>query len=118
MIETQRGFAKWELADYIVIKGGAEVKSSTPGQEETIAETMDKKGEVIGRWVVKWGENGEGKCQQIGKVVRCVHIAHLNSILKCIPRATGTLTCMKNCCINSIRKLFAAYLPLEHNQVR
>lgn len=73
LIETQRGFAKWELADYLVIppnKDGIEVKNNIPGQEETIAETMDKKGELIGRWVVKWGENGEGKCHQVGSVIR------------------------------------------------
>jgi hypothetical protein len=45
-------------------------KSITPGNEETVAETADKDGNVIGRWVVTWGENGEGVCREVGHVVR------------------------------------------------
>lgn len=41
-----------------------------PGQEETVAETRDKDGNLLGRWVVTWGENGEGTCREIGSVVR------------------------------------------------
>lgn len=49
-----------------------------PGQEETIAETMNQKGEIIGRWVVKWKENGVGVCHQAGRVVRQVSGIILN----------------------------------------
>lgn len=54
-------------------------KSMIPGQEETVAETMDKNGRVLGRWVVTWGEGGEGICHQVGSVIRyglilCLHL--------------------------------------------
>ena len=42
-----------------------------PGLEETVAETRDQNGTIIGRWVVQWGENGQGTCHQVGRVVRC-----------------------------------------------
>jgi hypothetical protein len=45
-------------------------KRVQPGQEETVAETRDKDGNILGRWVVTWGENGEGTCREIGHVVR------------------------------------------------
>jgi hypothetical protein len=45
-------------------------KRVQPGQEETVAETRDKDGNTLGRWVVTWGENGEGTCREIGHVVR------------------------------------------------
>jgi hypothetical protein len=70
-VETRRPFAKWELADKITLSDN---KSVTPGQEETVAETLDKDGKVIGRWVVAWGEGGEGTCHQVGKVNRYVLI--------------------------------------------
>jgi hypothetical protein len=62
IVETRRPFAKWELAE-----GERQVK---PGQEETIAETRDKDGNPLGRWVVTWGENDEGTCRELGNVVR------------------------------------------------
>jgi hypothetical protein len=40
------------------------------GSEETVAETRDEKGEVIGRWIVTWGEGGEGTCRESGKVLK------------------------------------------------
>jgi hypothetical protein len=66
-VETKRAFAKWELAESLVLPAS---KSITPGNEETVAETADKDGNVIGRWVVTWGENGEGVCREVGHVVR------------------------------------------------
>lgn len=70
LVETSRPFAKWELADSIVLSTAANTKTPLLGQEETVAETMDKTGKVLGRWVVKWGENGEGTCREVGSVIR------------------------------------------------
>ncbi|KAG6855742.1 hypothetical protein H0H87_011352 [Tephrocybe sp. NHM501043] len=67
LIETRRAFAKWELADKMILSGD---KAAEPGTEETVAETSDKEGNITGRWVVKWGENGEGTCHEVGKVIR------------------------------------------------
>lgn len=65
--------AKWELADSIVVSPNKQELAARPlpGVEETVAETRDKNGTIIGRWVVKWGENGQGTCHQVGRVVRC-----------------------------------------------
>ena len=69
MIETHRPLAKWELAREITLN--AESKAHpVPGQQETIAETMNQKGEIIGRWIVEWKENGVGVCHQVGHVIR------------------------------------------------
>ncbi|KAG6850870.1 hypothetical protein H0H93_007488 [Arthromyces matolae] len=67
LIETRRAFAKWELADKMVLSGD---KTPVPGTEETIAETTDKDGNILGHWVVKWGEGGEGTCHEVGKIIR------------------------------------------------
>ncbi|KXN87462.1 hypothetical protein AN958_08767 [Leucoagaricus sp. SymC.cos] len=73
LVETRRAFAKWELAQKVVLPKEEECpRQVTPGQEETIAETRDKGGNPIGRWVVTWGENGEGTCRELGHVVRQV----------------------------------------------
>ena len=65
-------------------------KYAAPSLEETVAETTDKDGTTIGRWVVRWGENGEGTCHEVGSIVRCVckwlgrftrsdlHVSHFN----------------------------------------
>ena len=68
--ETSRAFAKWELADHIKLEGKGKQVRAVPGTQETIAETTDAKGKLVGSWVVTWGENGEGTCKQIGKVNR------------------------------------------------
>lgn len=67
LIETKRPFAKWELAEKMVLPDS---KSIALSHEETVAEIIDKDGNTIGRWVVKWGENGEGICHEVGSVVR------------------------------------------------
>lgn len=71
LVETQRPFAKWELAKEVALPT-PEDGSPLPvaGKEETIAETFDSSGKLIGSWVVKWGTNGEGDCREIGKVER------------------------------------------------
>ncbi|KAJ7647725.1 hypothetical protein FB45DRAFT_894269 [Roridomyces roridus] len=67
-VSTNRAFAKWELAQLVLLP--ADLRNTIPGQEETVAETTDAKGRVLGRWVVKWGEGGEGTCHEVGKVVK------------------------------------------------
>ncbi|KJA28864.1 hypothetical protein HYPSUDRAFT_33263 [Hypholoma sublateritium FD-334 SS-4] len=75
LIETKRPLAKWELAERIHLTPsrtdavGSNVHPVV-GHEETVAETRNEKGEVIGRWVVKWGENGAGVCHEVGYVVK------------------------------------------------
>ncbi|KII95630.1 hypothetical protein PLICRDRAFT_75765, partial [Plicaturopsis crispa FD-325 SS-3] len=67
---TKRHFAKWELADSVAISKEDDSELPEPGTEETVAETMDANGNLLGRWVVKWGENGEGTCYGVGQVAR------------------------------------------------
>jgi len=74
LVETNRPFAKWELANRIVLSETAKSKLPVPGQEETVAETMDKKRNVLGRWIVTWGENGEGTCREVGSVIRYFNV--------------------------------------------
>ncbi|KAF9560970.1 hypothetical protein CPC08DRAFT_601710, partial [Agrocybe pediades] len=75
LIETRRPLAKWELAESIVLNRtrtdavGSNVHPEA-GTEETVAETRNSKGEIIGRWIVKWEEGGVGKCHEAGAIVR------------------------------------------------
>ncbi|RPD57726.1 hypothetical protein L226DRAFT_573569 [Lentinus tigrinus ALCF2SS1-7] len=77
LVPTSRPFATWELAEGFKLPE-AEVESARAEglipREETIAETRNKAGELLGRWVVSWDENGEGTCRQIGKVVRYFNV--------------------------------------------
>ncbi|PFH52162.1 hypothetical protein AMATHDRAFT_122267, partial [Amanita thiersii Skay4041] len=72
LIETKRPFAKWELASQLEASAdeSGNPKSDTVGQEETVAETLDKNGNLLGRWIVQWGENGQGRCREAGNVIR------------------------------------------------
>jgi len=79
LIETRRPLAKWELAERIVLTRNRTEAVGTnvhpaPGQEETVAETRDVKGEVVGRWIVKWEEGGVGTCHEVGHVVRYFNV--------------------------------------------
>ncbi|KDQ52826.1 hypothetical protein JAAARDRAFT_61636 [Jaapia argillacea MUCL 33604] len=77
LVDTKRPFAKWELAESVELplselsEHGVEV-----GSEETVAEVLDKSGEIVGRWIVQWhlakedNEKAVGKCRGIGQVVR------------------------------------------------
>lgn len=67
--DTTRVFARWELAQSVLLppEDAVAVRS---GEEETVAETLDSAGKVIGRWIVTWGENGEGSCRAEGHVQR------------------------------------------------
>ncbi|KAF9529725.1 hypothetical protein CPB83DRAFT_764543 [Crepidotus variabilis] len=79
LIETRRPLARWELADKIRLTDCRKEAVGTnvhpqEGSEETVAETRDEKGEVIGRWIVKWGADGEGQCHQMGSVKRYFNV--------------------------------------------
>jgi hypothetical protein len=67
LCDTTRAFARWELARSVQLPPEDAV-SVRPGSEETVAETMDGAGNVLGRWIVTWGENGEGSCRAEGRV--------------------------------------------------
>ncbi|KAJ7503023.1 hypothetical protein B0H11DRAFT_1711404 [Mycena galericulata] len=72
VVPTTRPFAKWELAQLVLLP--PDLRNTTAGQEETVAETVDAKGHVLGRWVVRWGEGGEGACHEVGTVVRYFNV--------------------------------------------
>jgi len=65
--DTTRGFARWELAQRVQLPR-EDAASVRPGTEETVAETLNGAGDVLGRWIVTWGENGEGSCRAQGRV--------------------------------------------------
>jgi len=68
--------AKWELAKTITLpeaRLAAEGKSLV-GVQETVAETADHNGEIIGRWIVEWKEGGEGECHEAGTVSRYFNV--------------------------------------------
>ena len=48
------------------------------GMEETVAETVDAKGNVRGWWEVHWRKEGEagfvGECRGAGKIITCVFV--------------------------------------------
>jgi hypothetical protein len=64
---SRRPFAAWQLAPSVRMPAS---NAPIAGSEETVAETRDEKGEVIGRWIVTWGEGGEGTCRESGKVLK------------------------------------------------
>ena len=65
--DTTRAFARWELARTVLLPP-EDAAAVRPGEEETVAETLDSTGKVLGRWIVTWGENGEGSCRAEGRV--------------------------------------------------
>jgi hypothetical protein len=67
LCDTTRAFARWELARSVQLPSEDAV-GVRPGSEETVAETMDGAGNVLGRWIVTWGEDGEGSCRAEGRV--------------------------------------------------
>lgn len=70
LAETQRPLAKWQLAEGLTLQKSNETGPS----EETVAETMDAQGNVLGRWIVSWsGDRMRGTCRGEGKVQRCLH---------------------------------------------
>lgn len=67
LCDTTRAFARWELARSVQLPPEDAV-GVRPGAEETVAETLDGAGNVLGRWIVTWGENGEGSCRAEGRI--------------------------------------------------
>ena len=77
--DTRRPLAKWELVERL------DAPQSEPegsrGGEETVAETCDKTGKVLGRWIVQWDTNGKtGVCRGTGNIQRFVHLAILRTV--------------------------------------
>jgi hypothetical protein len=71
LVDSSRPFARWELADHLQLDGQYKERI-TPGTEETVAEMTDARGVLLGRWVVRWDENGKGTCREVGKINRYV----------------------------------------------
>jgi len=71
LTEARRPFAKWELADNVTLPEAAQ-----PGAgEETVAETADAKGTVVGRWIVTWDADGlSGRCRAEGRIQRYFNV--------------------------------------------
>jgi len=77
LVPANRPFATWELAEAFRLPPAEAEQERTSGllpREETIAETFDEKGKVVGRWIVKWAEDGSGTCGESGKVVRYFNV--------------------------------------------
>ncbi|EJD08028.1 uncharacterized protein FOMMEDRAFT_16553 [Fomitiporia mediterranea MF3/22] len=71
LTETRRPFAKWELAKCITLEKPV---LGTPS-EETVAETLDAQGRVLGRWIVFWNDDRtRGTCWGEGKVQRFFNV--------------------------------------------
>ena len=67
-METSRPFATWELAKEVQLPASSEVPA--PGTEETVAQTLDRSGAVLGSWVVTWKEGGKGECRAVGNIIQ------------------------------------------------
>jgi len=54
--QARRPFTKWQLQDAVEVDtlqdGGASRRRA--GETEVVAETLDKNGKVLGRWVAEW----------------------------------------------------------------
>ncbi|KAG8932789.1 hypothetical protein FRC02_000558 [Tulasnella sp. 418] len=81
---TKRAFAKWELADEVVLdlsEMPTENGGRKGGMEEVAAETRDSKGNVKGRWIIQWKQADDGNpnvllgtARQEGRVVRYFNV--------------------------------------------
>ncbi|KLO17711.1 hypothetical protein SCHPADRAFT_913522 [Schizopora paradoxa] len=70
LTETKRPFAKWELAESVTLP-----EASQGAGEETVAETADAKGNVVGRWIVSWNSDGlSGRCRAEGQIQRYYNV--------------------------------------------
>lgn len=73
LVPTSRPFATWELAEAFRLPDAEVETARAQGlipREETIAETRNNAGEMLGSWVVSWDEHGVGTCRKIGDVPR------------------------------------------------
>ncbi|KIY46179.1 hypothetical protein FISHEDRAFT_31733, partial [Fistulina hepatica ATCC 64428] len=66
IVQSARSLCTWELAKNVQVPKD----TVTPGQEETVAETFDPSGVLLGRWIVRWDEDGQGECYEVGRVHR------------------------------------------------
>lgn len=75
---TTRFMAHWQLAKEVRLnKDEAErtIASLEDGKEETVAETRNEKGDLLGWWMVRWSREGGsyvGECIRSGNVVQWV----------------------------------------------
>ncbi|GBE80741.1 Uncharacterized protein SCP_0304600 [Sparassis crispa] len=77
LVPASRPFATWELAEMFQLPRAEAAREKSAGllpREETIAETTNKDGKVIGRWIVNWSEDGMGRCREIGRVARYFNV--------------------------------------------
>ena len=71
-----RFMAHWQLAKEVRLsKEEAEqaIAGLEDGKEETVAETRDEKGDILGWWMVRWRREGDsyvGECTRSGNVVQ------------------------------------------------
>lgn len=72
--DTRRPFATWELLEQVDVTPTKNSDAPRNG-EETVAETSDERGKVLGRWIVSWDATGSiGKCRAVGTVQRCAKL--------------------------------------------
>ena len=71
LTDTGRGFATMELASKVSYIPD---ESDNMAREETVAETADASGKVLGRWIVTWSADGTGICRGVGAITRYVHL--------------------------------------------
>ncbi|TBU31127.1 hypothetical protein BD309DRAFT_870807 [Dichomitus squalens] len=79
LVPTSRPFATWELAEAFKLPDAEVTSARAQGlipREETIAETRTKDGDLLGRWIVSWDENGLGTCKEVGQVARYFNVHH------------------------------------------
>ncbi|KAH7102261.1 hypothetical protein BKA62DRAFT_637975 [Auriculariales sp. MPI-PUGE-AT-0066] len=70
LVRSTRPNAKFELTQRVE---GAQ--AGEPGAEETVAQTTDHTGRVLGRWVVRWQAGGVGECRAEGKILQDFQLA-------------------------------------------
>lgn len=98
LVPTNRPFARWELAEAFKLppaEASAEKANGDLPREETIAETMDKNGKIVGRWIVKWDEDGSGTCRGTGKIVKYVSFPVV--MQRCLFVLADILMSMRSC---------------------
>ncbi|KAK7691785.1 hypothetical protein QCA50_005188 [Cerrena zonata] len=69
LVDADKPFTVWKLARNFRLPPFV-ANIVKVGDEEVVAETFDKSGKVIGRWIVTWGEGGIGVCRSEGKIQR------------------------------------------------
>ncbi|KAK7057594.1 hypothetical protein R3P38DRAFT_3304062 [Favolaschia claudopus] len=84
-VDPPSSFAKLELPELVLLPPHLRDTLPAPGTEETVAETTDAQNRVLGRWIVRWGENGEGSCYAQGTVIR-----QFNVHMELLPQVTLT----------------------------